>query len=176
MPNIWLPEEICPEFRPFMTQFYWTCFEAAATILRALSLGIGFRDEGHLLNLHSGHFNQLRILHYPAVPASVLEEGTSARMPAHTDWSTITILFQDECGGLQVENPRQPGTFIDVGPVEGTLVMNVGDLMMRWSNGIVINSIGPDDSCSFADQITRQTDFNIASSQLATSARSIHRT
>ena len=60
MPNIWPPDEVLPEWRPFMTDFYWVCFEAAKKILRALALGIGLKDEDHLLNLHSGHHNQLR--------------------------------------------------------------------------------------------------------------------
>jgi len=123
-----------PEWRPFMTSFYWTCFEAAKRILRALALGIGL-EEDHLLRYHSGDYNQLRLLHYPPVPAQAIEGGKLARMPAHTDWSTMTMLFQDDCGGLQVEDPKRPGDFIDVAPIPGTLVMNVGDLLMRWSNG-----------------------------------------
>jgi isopenicillin N synthase-like dioxygenase len=133
-PNIWLPSSVLPEFRPFMTSFYWTCFEAASKILRALALGIGL-DEDHLLKLHSGHFNQLRLLHYPPIPARAIEEGKMARMPAHTDWSSMTILFQDDCGGLQVEDPNVPRKFVGAEPLEGALVMNVGDLLMRWSNG-----------------------------------------
>jgi isopenicillin N synthase-like dioxygenase len=117
-----------------MTSFYWTCFEAASRILRALALGIGL-DEDHLLKLHSGHFSQLRLLHYPPIPARAIEEGKMARMPAHTDWSSMTMLFQDDCGGLQVEDPNVPGKFVGVEPLERALVMNVGDLLMRWSNG-----------------------------------------
>src|SRR5947207_1342982 len=49
-----------------MTSFYWICFEVASNILRALALGIGL-DEDHLLKLHSGHYNQLRLLHYPPI-------------------------------------------------------------------------------------------------------------
>ena len=117
-----------------MTSFYWKCFSAAKHVLRALALGIGLQDEDHLLNYHSGHYNQLRLLHYPPIPANAITEGKFARMPAHTDWSTMTLLFQDSCGGLQVESPTQPGSFIDVDPIPGTLVMNIGDLLMRWSN------------------------------------------
>ncbi len=133
-PNIWLRSSALPEFRPFMTSFYWTCFEGASKILRALALGIGL-EEDHLLKLHSGHYNQLRLLHYPPMPAKVFVEGKMARMPAHTDWSSVTMLFQDNCGGLQVEDPNVPGELIDAEPIEGALVMNVGDLLMRWSNG-----------------------------------------
>lgn len=45
------------------------------------------------------------------------------------------MLFQDDCGGLQVEHPNNPGKFIDATPIEGALVMNVGDLLQRWTNG-----------------------------------------
>ena len=134
-PNIWLPSELLPQLRPFMTMFYWKCFEVASSILRALALGIGFEEENYLLRLHNGHYNQLRLLHYPPLPARLVEGGAVARTPAHTDWSSLTMLFQDDCGGLQVEDPTEPGTFVDVEPIEGALVMNVGDLLMRWSNG-----------------------------------------
>lgn len=68
-----------------MTSFYWTCWTAAQNILRALALGLGFDDESHLLSYHDGHHNQLRLLHYPAIPAAAVEGGKLARMPAHTD-------------------------------------------------------------------------------------------
>jgi len=122
-----------------MTKFYWTCFKTASLILRALSLGLGLPDEEFLLKLHSGNYNQLRLLHYPPIPARVVEEGKVARMPSHTDWSSITFLFQDECGGLEVEDPHVPGRFMSVTPVKGACVMNVGDLLMRWSNGMAIS-------------------------------------
>ena len=56
-------------------------------------------------------------------------------MPAHSDWGTITMLFQDNSGGLQVEDPNRKGHFVDATPMDGALVLNVGDLLMRWSNG-----------------------------------------
>ncbi|EEH07197.1 thymine dioxygenase [Histoplasma capsulatum G186AR] len=133
-PNVWIPEDTLPGFRSFMMEFYWECFTVASDILRAISIGIGLGDEHHLLKLHSGHNNQLRLLHYPPLPAAALENERYARMPAHTDWSSITILFQDDCGGLEVENIKRPGQFIRATPIENALVMNVGDLLQRWSN------------------------------------------
>jgi isopenicillin N synthase-like dioxygenase len=139
-PNVWLPPDVLPEWQPTMQKFYWTCFEAAKTILRALALGIGLPEE-QLLELHSGNYSQLRLLNYPPIPAKSLEIGGGfERMPAHTDWTTISFLFQDECGGLQVEDPKRPGNFVDVDPLAGALVMNIGDLMMRWSNDILLST------------------------------------
>jgi len=134
-PNVWLPEATLPGFRQFTTQFYWKCNVLAQELLRALALGIGLEDPEYLINYHSGHNNQLRLLHYPPVPAAQLESQSIARMPAHSDWGSITLLFQDDCGGLEVEDPNMPGKFVPATPVSDACVMNVGDLLMRWSNG-----------------------------------------
>ena len=113
-PNIWLPEETLPGFRAFTTKFYWTCWDTAKDVIRyvphsahtsceavfvdgwnrALSVGLSLPDEDYLLRFHDGHDNQLRLLHYPPVPAGDLESDMLARMPAHTDWDTITMLCE----------------------------------------------------------------------------------
>ncbi|KAK6074857.1 hypothetical protein SCUP515_06219 [Seiridium cupressi] len=133
-PNVWLPEDVLPGFRVFMVNFYWQCFEPAKQLLRALAIGIGLDDEEYFLKSHSGENNQLRLLHYPPIDTEKLTSNAFARMPAHSDWGSITMLFQDECGGLQVEDPNEPGRFVDAKPMKNALVMNVGDLLMRWSN------------------------------------------
>ncbi|PGG99376.1 hypothetical protein AJ80_09372 [Polytolypa hystricis UAMH7299] len=132
-PNVWIPEETLPGFRAFMTEFYWECFAAASNILRAIAIGIGL-EEDYLLKIHSGHNNQLRLLHYPPLPAAALESEQFARMPAHTDWSSITMLFQDDVGGLEVEDINRLGYFVPATTIKNAIVMNVGDLLQRWSN------------------------------------------
>lgn len=141
-PNQWLPEEVLPGFRQFMTSFYWSCYGTAKELLRAMAIGIGLEDADYLLRYHSGENNQLRLLHYPPVETQKLSSNAIARMPAHSDWGSITMLFQDDCGGLQVEDVNNPGSFVDATPVKGALIMNVGDLLMRWSNGKLALSKG----------------------------------
>ena len=87
-PNVWLPEEILPGFCAFMTSFYWELNKAARLVLEAFSQGLSLTDSDKdiLFRLHSGHNNQLRLLHYPPVPADKLENHIMSRMPAHTDW------------------------------------------------------------------------------------------
>ena len=133
-PNVWLPEEVYPGFKAFTTEFYWKCSEVAQEILRCIATGLGLDDADFFLKYCTGHHNQLRLLHYPPIPASDLEEGRAARISSHSDWGVITMLFQDDCGGLEVEHPHQPGTYIPATPMEGACVMNIGDLLMRWSN------------------------------------------
>ncbi|KAL0260715.1 hypothetical protein SLS55_004405 [Diplodia seriata] len=60
---------------------------------------------------------------------------SASRIGAHSDFGSLTILFQDAVGGLEVEDPHRPGVFRPAPPVEGTLLVNVGDLLERWSNG-----------------------------------------
>ena len=124
-----------PGYRKFMTNFYWECSKTSREILKAIGTGLGLKDPEWLLKFHSGHNNQLRLLHYPPIPAKELENQTSARMPAHSDWGSITMLFQDDCGGLEVENQHKSGEFIKALPLKNAIVMNIGDLLMRWSNG-----------------------------------------
>ena len=100
-PNIWLPDNVLPGFREFMQDFYWECHASAQKILSAMALGLGLPDEDHFHPTHPGHNNQLRLLHYPPVPAAAIESGSAARMQAHSDWGSIILLFQDDCGGLQ---------------------------------------------------------------------------
>ena len=133
-PNVWLPENTLPGFRDFTQMFYWECHKVALSVLRALALGIGLEDMDFFEQFHSGNNCQLRLLHYPPIPAADIVTKRVARMPAHTDWSTITMLFQDDCGGLEVEDPHTPGKFVPATPMPGACVMNVGDMLMRWSN------------------------------------------
>jgi isopenicillin N synthase-like dioxygenase len=71
----------------------------------------------------------LRLLHYPRQPD---EEQLFGSAP-HTDYGFITILAQDEVGGLEVRNRHNQ--WIPAPPIEGTFVMNVADILQRWSNG-----------------------------------------
>jgi isopenicillin N synthase-like dioxygenase len=103
--------------------------------LRALAIGLGLDDEEFFLKYHDGHGNQIALRHYMPVAAAEIESGQKERLGTHSDFGTVTLLFQDDCGGLEVEAPREPGKFISVTPIENALVMNVGDLLQRWSNG-----------------------------------------
>lgn len=136
--NIWLPEEVLPGFRSFMTEFYWKLNKAARRILEAVSLALGLTEaeKGYLFDLHSGHNNQLRLLHYPPIPTEKLRKQVVARMPVHCDWSTFTMLFQDDCGGLEFENPNHTGSFTPATPITGALVLNIGDMLQRFSNDV----------------------------------------
>ncbi len=86
------------------------------------------------------------------MPTQLLNSRELARVPAHSDFGTLTLLFQDDVGGLEIANLgsanteksvefEKHGSFTPVKPVPGTVVVNIGYLLMRWSNGRWKNTI-----------------------------------
>ncbi|KAK5088934.1 hypothetical protein LTR05_003158 [Lithohypha guttulata] len=132
--NIWVPEDILPGFRNSMESFYDKAFETEMHLIDALATALGI-SATHLKSLHSKAENEFRLLHYPPTPASKLKDGKSTRIAEHTDFGTITMLFQDSTGGLQVEDQTQLGTFRDIessGPTD--IILNIGDSLQRLTN------------------------------------------
>ena len=119
----------------FMESFFDDCNALIHHILRALALALSLPSAEQLSATHAQSLFQLRLLHYPPVAASALDSGRAARIAAHSDFGTLTLLFQDAVGGLQIEDPQHRGSFNHVDSVPGTVMVNVGDLMERWSNG-----------------------------------------
>ncbi|KAJ3573284.1 hypothetical protein NP233_g2519 [Leucocoprinus birnbaumii] len=139
MPNIWFPEDILPGFRETCLQFFWDCFEVEKNILRALAIGFGL-SEDYFVKVHTKPDNQLRLLHYPSVSTSALRNEEISRIDAHSDFGSITLLFQDDIGGLEVQSPTSDD-FIPVRPVPGSLLLNAADFLMRWSNDTIKSTI-----------------------------------
>ncbi|KAF1808351.1 thymine dioxygenase [Eremomyces bilateralis CBS 781.70] len=138
-PNIWLPNECLPSFRDFMEGFFLDLRYVVHMILQALAISLDL-PEDHLSTRHSQSLFQLRLLHYPPIPRKALEEGLASRINTHSDFGTLTLLFQDAVGGLEIQDPATKGRgqseakFFAVEPIQGGVLVNVGDLLERWSN------------------------------------------
>jgi isopenicillin N synthase-like dioxygenase len=78
----------------------------------------------------------LRLLHYPPTPPNSPEDLFGSA--PHTDFGCLTILAQDDVGGLQVQTPT--GEWIDAPVIPGAFVVNVGDMLHRWSNGRLLST------------------------------------
>ncbi|ROT36035.1 2OG-Fe(II) oxygenase superfamily protein [Sodiomyces alkalinus F11] len=142
MPNRWPAEAASvsvSSFRPVMLDFFAQCKAFHDHVMRAIAVGMGlpesffdpFTDDGE---------NTLRLLHYPAVRRGVFDANPNqVRAGEHSDYGSITLLFQDDRGGLQVRSPQ--GGFVDATPIEGTVVVNAGDLLARWSNDTIKSTI-----------------------------------
>jgi isopenicillin N synthase-like dioxygenase len=97
--------------------------------LMALSLDL---PEDYFDHTHQNPMLTLRLLRYPPHPvgADALTFGAGE----HTDWGAITVLAQDHPGGLEVKLPS--GEWVAATPVQGALVVNLGDMIPRWTNGV----------------------------------------
>jgi isopenicillin N synthase-like dioxygenase len=128
-PNQWPDAALLPGFRAACNA-YSEAMEALARRLMSL-----FEVA---LQLPSGYFDSFmrhptattRLLHYPPQPAKAAPGQIGCG--AHTDWGALTLLAQDNAGGLQVQN--SDGAWLDVAPVPGAFVVNVGDMTQRWTN------------------------------------------
>ena len=149
-PNIWLPEDKLPGFRrfvktiysvyhhllkaiSFMEDFFVECTDLVRHVYSAIALGLSLPPT-YFHPFHSQELYQLRLLHYPSVSEQALLSGEKGRLDAHSDFGTLTLLFQDAVGGLEVEHSRHPGRFVPAKPIEGTVLINIADCLMRWSN------------------------------------------
>ncbi|KAM3547684.1 hypothetical protein ARSEF4850_009867 [Beauveria asiatica] len=138
MTNIWPPAAALPGFREFFVDFYNLCNGLEDKLLAAVAVGLGLSAD-YFDACHRGRDNQLRLLHYPPFAAELLESGQADCIGAHSDFGTMTLLFQDDVGGLEIEDQggtesEGGGRFRPVPCVPGTIVVNIGDMLMRWTN------------------------------------------
>jgi len=131
--NIWPDDADIPGFKEYCLYYHKICANVSENLLKAIALGMDLHED-LLISYHQTTDNQLRLLHYPPVEELSLKNGKAERIAPHTDFGTLTMLLQDDCGGLQVEDPNNPGVFVPAPPIPGSLVVNTGDFLMRWSN------------------------------------------
>lgn len=128
-PNNW---PALPGFEAALSAYYQGCYEVGLTILKGFATYLG-REE----DFFSRHFTRpiadMVINHYYPYTTAVSLGGGETASGAHTDHGIITILWQDYSGGLQVM--AKDGSWMDVPPIRGGYVINVGELMKRWTNG-----------------------------------------
>lgn len=118
-----------PGWREAMQAYYDRLCDLGRTLMRAFALSLALpedRFEG-LLTLPMATLGPLR---YPPHPGPVTEARLGAG--AHSDFGCLTILAQDSAGGLQVRD--RAGRWVDAPAIPGTFVVNVGDMMARWTN------------------------------------------
>ena len=131
VPDAPSPEEIPPPLRGVAEEFAAAVWRLGERVTELLSEALGL-PPGYLAE-HAGCMDGMSMVaqYYPPCPEPEKTMGTTR----HSDPSFLTVLLQDESGGLQAVLPRPPEErWVDVPPVAGALVVNVGDLLQLVSN------------------------------------------
>lgn len=139
------PEEALPGWRAAASAYFRAMEQLGAALMHALARGLGL-PERQFDEAFAGGISTLRLIRYPprsaASMAGVAEdemwvEHAGARRymlgRAHVDSGFVTLLAQDGIAGLQARDAG--GAWIDVPPEEGTLAVNFGKLLERWTGG-----------------------------------------
>ncbi len=122
------------EFRQTLMSYYDRMVALAIDLHRAIALDFGL-PEDHFAPLIDDPIAILRLLRYP--PSRGIEGDIGAG--AHSDYGSLTLLMTDGTPGLQVQ-PRGSDDWVDVPHVEGAYVVNLGDLLMRWTNDVYVST------------------------------------
>ncbi len=133
-PNQWPSDPAA--FTPTLREYMGVMSNLARRVVSAFAL---------VLDLPEDHFEQYFTtpmatagpLHYPAHHGVITEEQLGAG--AHTDYGAVTLLAQDDIGGLQVRNVD--GQWLNVPPLPDAFVVNVGDMMARWTNDLFTSTV-----------------------------------
>ncbi|MFB2880163.1 isopenicillin N synthase family dioxygenase [Floridanema aerugineum] len=118
-------------FRETVLNFYQACTETANIILEAFAIALQ-QPTNFFTNTHTAQNHTLRLLHYP--PLQQTPKPGQVRAGEHSDYGSITLLFQDEIGGLEVCTTA--GKWIAAPTIPDTILVNTGDLMQRWTNHV----------------------------------------
>ena len=131
-PNQW-PDWL-PGFRPAIQTYRQAAERVSRTVIRLIATALCLPETAL-----DRHFDRptsfLRLLHYPPHPVDASDDQFGAA--PHTDYGIITLLAQDDSGGLQVrrrDTAGGDGGWIDAAPLPGTFVLNVADMLVRWTN------------------------------------------
>lgn len=127
--NQW-PQQL-PGFHAVMTEYSIAVRRLARRLFNAFALALNL-PEDHFQSICDRPMTLIRLLYYPSQPGPFDESNMGTG--AHTDHECFTILCQDDIPALQVKNRRQE--WINAPRIPGTFVVNIGDLMARWTNGI----------------------------------------
>lgn len=129
-PNQW-PVEL-PQLRSAVVAWQQTLTVAGRRLLQALALALGQPQDRFDAAFASAPVQHVKLIRYPGRGADVSQQGVGA----HKDSGCLTLLLQHREAGLQVLDRNAPGeTWIDVPPIDGTVVINLGEVLEVQSSG-----------------------------------------
>lgn len=125
--NNW-PQDM-PDFKESALGYFNAAHEVAYHLMRGFAVGLG-KPVDFFLKSTDRPLSRASFTYYP--PQDVNQSGDQFGVGPHTDFGVLTVLCQDDVGGLQVQNLQ--GEWVTAPPIPGSLIVNVGDLLARWTN------------------------------------------
>ncbi|XP_072022330.1 uncharacterized protein [Amphiura filiformis] len=131
-----------PELRENVEDLLLTGKELLHRVLEVIARGLKYEDPLIFVKSHqktgtAEGCSSIRLNHYPPT-ADIEVEEKQVRCGEHSDYGSITLLFQKDQGGLEILN-RQ-GQWVSAPPIDGTIVVNIGDALQRWSADKLLSS------------------------------------
>ncbi|MGY0216370.1 isopenicillin N synthase family dioxygenase [Endozoicomonadaceae bacterium StTr2] len=120
------------ELRNVMADFYRAAMTGAVKLQRVLACALE-TDPDFFVNRHSGSRTTMRTIYYPS-PSPEPADSEQLGAGVHTDYGMFTFLFQDGVSGLEILD--KDDKWIGVSPARDKIIINTGDLMERWTNGV----------------------------------------
>lgn len=134
-PTVWPANP--KRFQSIYEEYYKAVDNLASQIMRIFAMALDL-EENFFADKIDKAVNRLNAIRYLAQEKPPIEG--QLRAGEHTDYGTLTILLaEDKPGGLQVRTRN--GKWVDVRPPDGTFVINIGDLMMHWTNDLWISNL-----------------------------------
>ncbi len=133
-PNRW-PSDLAG-FRETVYGYYEAIRALGRTLFQAFAIALDLPDD-FFEPMITKPLGQMRLIHYPPDPSA--DAPARWGIGPHTDYECFTILLQDDAGGLELMNAA--GEWIAAPPIPGAFVVNVGDLMGRWTNDLYASTL-----------------------------------
>ncbi|KAI1322832.1 oxidoreductase [Xylariaceae sp. FL0255] len=142
--NMYPPSENLPAFRKTADKYYDAMIQLSQRLFRLLAASLpvdpdyfdGYSGVNRSAKSWTG--STLRLVHYPQRSQEVSERQMACG--SHTDFGSITLLLQDAISGLEIKPPKQ-SDWVAVPPIRDVYVVNIGDLMQKWTNGEYVSAV-----------------------------------
>ncbi|KAE8371422.1 2OG-Fe(II) oxygenase superfamily protein [Aspergillus bertholletiae] len=128
---VWKGTSHLPGFREVTVSFWQSRLALARKLVRIFALALGERED-YFDGVITHPGADALYIHYPGIPDVATDSDIDVGIGSHTDFQCFTLLWQDNSGGLQVLSAQDE--WLDARPIEGTLVVNIGDFLQRLSN------------------------------------------